>query len=273
MREYKRNCPICNKELTHKHYVSFRTSLKKNKPCSKCSNIERANRPEWKAAASKRLKGKLMGDANPFYGKKHSDETKKIIQLKRKSQIIPSGKDNPLYGKTLEEIVGVVRSIEIKAKLSKINSGENNPMFGKPAPQGSGNGWSGWYNGWFFRSILELSYMIKVIERYSMKWETGENHKYKIPYTDTYGVCRNYFPDFIINDKYIVEIKPNRLIKTLKVIEKINAGIEYCNTNNMIYKITNIPPLTNYEFKCLIETKKVKLTNRYIKKYEELYQN
>jgi hypothetical protein len=160
----------------------------------------------------------------------------------------------------LEEIVGVVRSIEIKAKLSKINSGENNPMFGKPAPQGSGNGWSGWYNGWFFRSILELSYMIKVIERYSMKWETGENHKYKIPYTDTYGVCRNYFPDFIINDKYIVEIKPNRLIKTLKVIEKINAGIEYCNTNNMIYKITNIPPLTNYEFKCLIETKKVDIS-------------
>ena len=33
-------------------------------------------------------------------------------------------------------------------------------MYGRFSPRGSGNGWSGWYKEWYFRSLLELSYMI-----------------------------------------------------------------------------------------------------------------
>jgi hypothetical protein len=47
----------------------------------------------------------------------------------------------------------------IKTKQSIHSSGKNNNMYGKPAPQGSGNGWSGWYNDIYFRSIMELSYL------------------------------------------------------------------------------------------------------------------
>jgi hypothetical protein len=271
MKEYKRNCPICNKELIHTHYVSFRASLKNNKPCSKCSNKERANRPEERKKNRERQKGTNVGTDNPFYGKTHSNKTKQIIKNKRKEQKIPSGVNNPLFGKKLEEIVGVDRANKMKTEKSKMYSGDGNPMFGKPSPQGSGNGWSGWYNEWFFRSILELSYMVKVIERYSMKWESGESKKYKISYINVDGVIKNYFPDFVINDKYVVEIKPTSLMRTLKVVEKLNAGVEYCNKNNMIYKMTNIPPLTNLELKNLIDSNKVKLTNRYRKKYEEIY--
>lgn len=273
MEEYKRNCPICNKELTHKHYVSFRVSLKKNKPCSKCANTERANRPEWKLAASKRQTGKRIGKDNHFYGKRHTDETKELIRVKRANQIIPKGIDNPLFGKKLEEIIGEERAIAVKKKLSIKSSGKNNPMFGKPSPNGSGNGWSGWYNGWFFRSILELSYMIKVIDRYNIKWESGENKKYKIQYIDRDGTSRNYFPDFIIENKYIVEIKPNKLKNTISVLEKRNAAIEHSNKLNMKYKITNVPPLTDDELKQLIDTNKIQLTERYVKKYKEKYAN
>ena len=56
-------------------------------------------------------------------------------------------------------------------------------------------------------------------------------------------------------------------------IEKVNAGIEYCSKNNMIYKITNIPPLSDIEFRELIDSNQIKLTERYNKKYEETYGN
>ena len=62
-------------------------------------------------------------------------------------------------------------------------------------------------------------------------------------------------------------------MKTLKVMEKVNAGIEYCSKNNMIYKITNVPPLTTTEFRELIDTNKIKLTKRYTRKYNEKYTN
>jgi hypothetical protein len=36
-------------------------------------------------------------------------------------------------------------------------------MYGKPSPQGSGNGWSGWYKGKYFRSIMELSFIVEYL--------------------------------------------------------------------------------------------------------------
>lgn len=271
MKKYTRTCPKCNKELTHKHYVSFRDSLNKNRPCSKCSNKERANRPEERKKNSERQLGKRMGKDNSFYGKKHTESTKEIIRQRRKNQIIPKGVDNPLYGKRLEDIVGVDRAAEIKRKKSERYMGSGNPMYGRPAPVGSGNGWSGWYDGWFFRSILELSYRIKVIDRYNMKWESGESSKYKIQYVDENGIERNYFPDFIINEKYMVEIKPPRLHNSHTVLLKTNAATEYCNNNNMTYKITSVAPLTTNEIKELIKNKKVILTERYQAKYEKTF--
>lgn len=271
MEEYKKKCPGCGNEQIYGAKSSLNHSIKHNKICQSCRAKERANRPEEREANSERQRGKRMGKDNHFYGKKHSNEAKELIRRKRAEQIIPKGNDNPLFGKTLEEIVGKEKANEMKSKKSKMYSGSGNPMYGKPAPQGSGNGWSGWYNGWFFRSILELSYMIKVIERYNMKWENGEDRKHTISYIDKDGIVRNYHPDFIINNKYVVEIKPTKLMKTLKVMEKVNAGIEYCNKNNMIYKITNVPSLTDIEFRHLVDTNKIKLTNRYNKKYINEY--
>ena len=93
-------------------------------------------------------------------------------------------------------------------------------MYGKPSPQGSGNGWSGWYKGWYFRSLLELSYMILVIERFNISWSNGE--KIKITYKNFSGINRNYFPDFLLNNKYIIEIKPkNYIIQLMSYIKKL----------------------------------------------------
>ena len=57
------------------------------------------------------------GDKNPFYGKKHSSETRKILSNAK------SGKNNPFYGKSLSE--------DHKKKISETISGEKNHFYGK----------------------------------------------------------------------------------------------------------------------------------------------
>ena len=172
-------------------------------------------------------------------------------------------------GKTLEEIHGIEKAVEIRKKLSKASSGENNPMYGKPSPQGLGNGWSGWYNDWFFRSLKELSYMIYVIERFNLKWESGEKSTYKIYYKDYTGNKRTYHPDFVIKDKYLVEIKPKHLWKSDSVKRKQEAAIQFCKKHNFIYKLTECPKLISYnEIKQLVNEKKLIFTNRYQEKFK-----
>jgi hypothetical protein len=55
----------------------------------------------------------LKGEKNGMFGKKHSDETKKLMK----------GKNNAMFGKT--------HSDETKERMSEAKKGENNAMFGK----------------------------------------------------------------------------------------------------------------------------------------------
>lgn len=164
-------------------------------------------------------------------------------------------------------------SQQLREKHRLNASGSNNNMFGKPSPQGSGNGWSGWYKGWFFRSILELSFMIKVIERFKFKWESGEQQKFKVVYNDYLGVQRNYFPDFVLDNKYVVECKPKRLHNTPLVSCKTSYATAYFNSLNLKYKIIDIPKLSTEEFRQLVNSGKIILTDKYKIKYENTYSN
>jgi len=55
---------------------------------------------------------KLYGENNPFYGKTHSDETKKMLYKKASERV---GEQNPFYGKHHSE--------ETKSAISKSNKG------------------------------------------------------------------------------------------------------------------------------------------------------
>lgn len=264
-RDLSKHCPNCETKMFYNCFSALNRAIKNNTVCKECYSI------------------KVSGIGNSFYGKEHSKKTKNKISEKNKGKHYSPNtefKKGHITDKTsnydqLVKKFGKEKADkkwgEFKEKLSKRNSGKGNPMHGKPSPIGSGNGWSGWYKNWYFRSLLELSYMIKIIERYNLNWEKGEQQKYKIKYIDFEGTERNYFPDFILENKYIIECKPKNLWKAKDILSKKNAGEKFARENNLIYKITEISKLTDKEIRELIENKEVKLLKKYEKKFKDNY--
>jgi hypothetical protein len=263
---------------------------KKQSKCKSCG-LKEIITDDVKKRMSERVKGKnnpmygKFGELNPFFGKKHSQESiKKIIEnrdysvyktdeFRQKISKATKGENNPMFGKTVYDVwvenygveIANKKLIELKEKQSLLTSGKNNPMFGKPAPKNSGNGICGWYKGWFFRSLLELSYMIFVIERFNLSWESGEIEKYKISYKID-GVNRNYFPDFIINQKYVIDCKPKKLCNTDTNKLKFEYAQKFCDGEKLIFKVRDIKKINKIELVKLIEQGNITLTKKWEKK-------
>ena len=113
--------------------------------------------------------------------------------------------------------------------------------------------------------------MIRVIERYGFSWENGEKKKWKVKYVDWQGKERNYFPDFILNEKYMVECKPENLWKSKDVKSKKESAINFCEEKSLKYKMIDPVMLKKENIKALYESGEIKWTDKYQKKYEEKY--
>jgi len=292
--EYKRICPICQKDIYHTSKYNRNSQDKKKRPCRTCSSIAKNKKygNNKKFIEQYATKGQNTGKDNAFYGKEHTEETKaklrkvdrsytKTKKFRKKLSVINSGKKNPMYGKTFYNMwvekygkkEANKKLIEFKNNLSKRVSGSGNPMYGKPSPQGAGNGWSGWYKGWFFRSLKELSYMVKEIEAKNKKWRTAETKDLRIKYIDYKGDKRTYRADFLVEEKYLVEIKPEKLKSSLTVRLKQKAAQRFCKEKGFVYKIEDIKTLEKKNIRKLHDSKDLKFTNRYEKKYNETYNN
>jgi len=218
------------------------------------------------------------------YGKEEADKkykewisSKKGQKAWNKGKSISKGKSNPMYEKNVYDLwvkkygqqISNCKYIDMIQKQSKSSSGKNNAMYGKPSPLGSGNGWSGWYKSYYFRSILELSYLKYLIDN-NISFESSEKTKFKIEYYDSYKKkIRNYFPDFYISDtKEVIEIKPKKLVMTQQNKDKFKyAKIKYGNkfkvlTENDISKIDVSVMKKVHDSKDLI----------FLNKYEEKFQ-
>lgn len=270
-------CVECDKIINYSQRSNYTNGKKRNKRFGVCSSC---------------LKN---GNRNPFYGKKHSEESMlKMIKTSNNSELrkkyyekIKSEehrkflsdwmkKNSPMKGNSQYKIWVEKYGVEIadnkkKEWASKVGrKGEKNYWFGKTPPYGSGNGWSGWYKGWYFRSLLELSYMINVIEKYNIDWKTAEDKDYKITFFHN-KKTKNYFPDFVLNNKYLIECKPKKLWNTEIVKKKKIAAEIFCKENNLIYKLRDVKKLSYEEITELYKNKKLKWTTRYQEKYDNLY--
>jgi hypothetical protein len=272
METYTRNCPQCNKLLNYKSSASRSNAKRRNTVCYAC----REKLPSRKEHTRKLIednKIRFKGKNNPFYGKKHTPESiEKIKKNTPKNMSRLGGKNNydtwvDKYGRQEADR----RKAEASRKLIESTSGPRSHRYGKPSPQGSGNGWSGWYKGWYFRSLKELAFMVYYIEDEDISWKTGESKEFKIEYTDALGIQRNYFPDFVLEDKRVIEIKPKRLWNTPSVLAKKEAADKFCENRGYTFIIVDCDPLPLSHFKKLYESGEIKLLDRYDKKFNEKY--
>lgn len=274
MNELKRNCPQCQDEIIYKSKGGHYTACKNNSVCRKCASINSGFTERYATI------GASTGDKNPFYGKHHTEASKKKIHEnrdytayrtpERKARIseCSSGKNNPMYGKTFYQVwiekygqEEADRRLELKRKKnSESSTGKNNPMYGKPSPKKAGNGWCGWYKNWFFRSLRELSYVIDVLEKNHLGWKSCEG-LIRIEYKDWNGTDRTYSPDFLVGNS-LIEIKPIKLHESINVLYKKRAAEKYCLENGYKYFLTDCDILQFSTLHSLIDAGLIILTNK-----------
>ena len=288
---FVRNCPECKTKLKYVKKQSFKVAMKRNSKCRSCSKKGSKNPMYGKMTGDKNPMYGKIGSENPFYGKKHSKET---IEKLRKSA---TERSKNLSKEHLRKITKILRenantlhpykiwlkkygkeeadkreSLRCK-RLSKAMSGKGNPMYGKPAPLKSGNGWGGWYNDWYFRSLLELSYMVNYIEKNNLKWESAEKKKFKIPYIDFKGSDRNYFPDFFVEDKFLIECKPKSLFLSKINESKKIAAEQFCRDNGFVYQMIEPKKLDFHTINTMVENGQIIFNKNTVIKFRQYKKN
>ena len=144
-------------------------------------------------------------------------------------------------------------------------------MYGKPTPKGSGNGWSGYYKEYYFRSLLELSYLKYLIDN-NIEFENAELQKYKIEYI-FYGKEKNYFADyFLTNTQELIEIKPKKLLKSQENIAKFKSAINKYGNKFKIITEDDINKLELEEIYLLKNNCSIIFDKRYEEKFDIYYQ-
>jgi endogenous inhibitor of DNA gyrase (YacG/DUF329 family) len=156
--KFIRNCPICGKEIKHKKKISYERSIKKNQSCLFCyskigeyenkinirncptcdkkiiySNKYKCNyanlkKSECRSCSKSGEKAPLygrIGEKNHNFGKKLTDERKKLISFSNR------GEKNHNFGKTPHNF-GVPMTLEQKLKISETKKSKPNPRIGIP---------------------------------------------------------------------------------------------------------------------------------------------
>ena len=250
MKKYERNCPKCGRSIKYKHLHNLQKAETKGSNCASCITKEQHLNPERKPH--------IVTNLDSFRTKEFLD----------KQSANSTSKNNTMYGKKIYDVWIEKYGIEIanekqkifKEKISKATKGQNNPMYGKPSPKGSGNGWKGYYKNIYFRSLLELAFLV-YLHTNNLEFENGEKRKYTIDYFFQ-NTQRTYRPDYIVGN-IMYELKPKKLWNTLEVTAKSNAAIIWCEKHNMKYELFEPQRIDKITLKQMIIDNEVTFVEKY----------
>jgi hypothetical protein len=280
-------CDCCCKEFTTTYgkTIMYR-DLHKNDLCRSCRV-----KSHWAPGGHRHAERKKLSESQKGITLEERWGFEKASSAKAKISKSLSGENHPCFGskkwhgcnenynahlknwkgKTFDEIFGKEKSKIIRDKLSAKCSGSKNPMYGKPPPQGSGNGWSGWYKETYFRSLLELSYLKYLIDN-SIKFENGELKSHMIYYTIN-ETQRTYHPDYyLIDSDELIEIKPKKLLNSSNNVIKFAKAKELFGEKFKIITEENIEKILDEDIKIMKNSGDLIFIDRYEEKYKNKYE-
>ena len=201
-----------------KSFGKFGTDL-----CQSCSIAENNRNEEKRKKNGETIRSKMRGMSEEERKEKYGNDS-----WKRNDGFLEKQKDRNGHGDAISRTISRLSESERKRKYGR--SGEENHMYGKPAPAGSGNGYSGWFKGIFFRSKLELSFLIHHSDHDIISAES----LFSIPYVNSMEVNRSYRPDFLFDKTKVVEVKPRKMMFEGENTRKYDAARRYFD--NSIYE-------------------------------------
>ena len=271
-------CSICSAEC----FVDKSRGLTWTK-CATCAKrINGQNNKGKKRTAEQNRANSLRGtgENNPFFGRRHTEETKEKIRNReitdtQRSSARETLKRNRNRRKIFDIWVDELgaeaaerRLDEYRQLQSENNRGAGNPMFGKPAPKGSGRGWSGWIDSIFFRSKMELSFIVHML-REGILFESAEKKRYGIEYVVDDNI-KTYYTDFyLVESGEFIEIKPRNLLGFGTNPEKFAAARRIHGDNFKIFTEDDFHILERREIDELYENGRIEWVERFDKKYRE----
>jgi hypothetical protein len=125
---------------------------------------------------------------------------------------------------------------------------------------------SGTYRGWYFRSLKELSYAVK-LDKEGRKWRSAENKEFLVEYLDLKGKKRRHWPDFFVDDCIIVEVKPTSKMQQKLVLKKSEAMRAFCLEKGYTYEIISPRRIQKTTLKKMYDTGLILIDGFCLKKF------
>ena len=161
------------------------------------------------------------------------------------------------------------KGIKRRKEFSERMSGKGNHMFGKPCPKGAGNGLNGYYKEFYFRSSYELNFLVNYVARFNLNCISAEIQEYRSIFTFN-GKKKTYIPDFLINDKYLIEIKPRKRQTEELNKAKFISGRKLAKEKNLTYKVID-PIGNNKRIIKAFHNNEITLTSKQSEKFKRIY--
>lgn len=266
-------CPICNKKFKslmshvirkHMPMLKFRalypcalliseaTIKKTRKTCKRVCTCVWFKGKKLTKEHRKKISLVTKGKRNPFYGKKHTKETRLRMS---KNHANFKGNKNPFkkamknkkfmlaFCKKLKR--GWNKNKKDKVKYNRICDNASKRVTklqqcGLLNSYGRGHKQGKYFShkfkiNFYYRSSYELAF-IKFCENISMV-EQLKQGTIVIKYKNKEGRIHRYLPDFLINNKFLIEVKADRLINFGVNPCKFKSARQYCRKNKLKFLI------------------------------------
>lgn len=179
------------------------------------------------------------GRRNSSYGKTFSDERKaKIGAASKGRKIAPYERTPEIKSKISEGLKKYYSEHEVsKETREKLSQAWKD---GKYENANMGRGYNGFFfspknnKKFFFRSLLELCYLIKIEEDSNIIFYDVEPFQIQLPNN------HHYTPDIFLNGEDLIELKPKKHLlyeDEERFNLEVSSAIEYCNKHNLTFKV------------------------------------